>query len=280
MGIGDNLFSIQRTLKAQRHFVQSLSSREWFCEQRQGAIQRNPEQEIALWPEAKFLKDMIMDVAKGLGDIKAELRYAKREAGWDYLGPKELVELTRLLNGILTSMLWMGSLVEMATRIERRGFNYFRGSGISHLAAEFEREAGQVEKQQWHWIIEQTCGPTERLSQAMEEGIEHVMYSLRLRKPPVTSRLDQEANRNVAAKHLEQMIGDYLQQQQGPLKTWLIWNDMDHPSQVEALKSGQKPADSQIRERHQFQLYFLLDVSALTPEIQFTNLLRVELFVR
>lgn len=48
---------------------------------------------------------------------------------------------------------------------------------------------------------------------------------------------------------------------------------MNDPSQVEALKSGRKPVDSQIRERHQLQLYFLLDVSILSPEIPFTNFL-------
>jgi hypothetical protein len=168
----------------------------------------------------------------------------------------------------------MKSLIEVATLIEKRGgWDCFRGSGISHPVA------GEVEKQQWNWIFEQTLGPTEQLSQAMDDGIDYVACSLRFRKPPAASRSDHEANGNGAAKQLEQMIGDYLKQQQGPLKTWLSWKDMDDPSQVEALKSGRKPADSQIRERHQLQLYFLLDVSILSTEMPFTNFLGVAIFV-
>ncbi|KAJ5620029.1 hypothetical protein N7510_004013 [Penicillium lagena] len=234
--------------------MQSLSSREWFSVERLGDVQWNSQQDTVLWPEAESLKGAIMEIAKGFGALKAELRYAKREAGWDHLGPKELVELTRLLKSILASILWMKSLIEVATRIEKRGgWDCFRGSDISHPVA------GEVEKQQWNWIFEQTLGPTEQLSQAMDDGIDYVACSLRFRKPRAASRSDHEANGNVAAKQLEQMIGDYLKQQQGSLKTWLSWKDMDHPSQVEALKSGRKPADSQIRERHQLQLYFLLD---------------------
>ncbi|KAJ5832694.1 hypothetical protein N7474_001005 [Penicillium riverlandense] len=254
--IGNNFYSIQKALKAQRHFMQSLSSREWFSVLESGDVQCNSQQNTISWPEADSLKDAIMDIAKGFAEIKAELRYAKREAGWDHLGPKELVELTRLLKSILASILWMKSLIEVATRIEKRGgWDYFRGgSGISHPVT------GEVEKQQWNWIFEQTLRPTEQLSQAMDDGIDHVACSLRFRKSPAASRSDREANADVAAKQLEQMIGNYLKQQQDPLKTWLSWKDMDSPFQVEALKSGQKPADSQIRKRHQLQLYFLLDL--------------------
>lgn len=254
--------------------MQSLSSREWFSVQRLGEVQCKSQQDAILWPEAESLKDAIMEAAQGYAEIKAELRYAKREAGWDYLGPRELVELTRSLKSILASILWMKSLIEAATRIEKRGgWDCFRESGVSHPAA------GEVEKQQWNWIFEQILGPTEQLSQAMDDGIDHIACSLRFRKPPAASRSDHEANGNVAAKQLEQLIGDYLKQQEGSLKTWLLWKDMDDPSQVEALKRGRKPADSQIRERHQLQLYFLLDVSILSPEMPLTNSLGVAIFI-
>lgn len=278
--IKNNLHSIQGTLNAQRHFMHSLSSRAWFSVQTDGDSQRNSQQETALWPEADSLKEAIMAVAESFRETKAELRYAKREAGWDRLGPKELVELTGLLKNILTSVLSMLSVVEVATRIEKRGgWEYFRGSGISHTVAGLEREAREVERQQWYWIFQQTRGPAEQLLQAMDEGIDYVTYSLRLRKKPAASRSDHEANGNVAAKHLEQMIGDYLEQRQGPLKAWLSWKGMDQPFQGEALKSGMQPVDSGIRERHQFELYLFLHVSILSPEMRSTNLREVGIFV-
>lgn len=280
MHITNNLHSIQRSLDAQRHFIYSLSSREWFSVPGEGDSQRNFQQETAPWPETDRLKETIMAVTESFAEIKAELRYAKREAGWDHLGPKDLVKLTSLLNNILASLLSMLSVVEVTTRIDKRGgWDYLSGFGNFYTVAELETEAREVERQQWRWIFQQTRGPTEQLLQAMDEGIDYIMYSLRLRKKSVAIRSDHEANRNVAAKHLDQMIGDYLGRRQGPLKAWFAWKGMDQPSQVEALKSGMKPADSGIRERHQFELYLFLDVSIFSPEVRLTNLIEVGIFV-
>ncbi|GIJ92392.1 hypothetical protein Asppvi_011374 [Aspergillus pseudoviridinutans] len=204
-----------------------------------------------------------MDVAKGFGAIKSELPFAKREAGRAYLGLKELVEITRFLKSILVSVLGMESLVEVATRLEKRGLReFFRGSGsgICHPLTESEKNDLEVERQQWYWIFEQTRGPTEQLLDAMDEGLDHTMCSLRLGKSPRAPASDLEANGNNTARHLEETIGYFLSQRQGPLKTWLAWKGMDQPSQSESLKSSVKPADPQLHEEHQLQLYILLDM--------------------
>jgi hypothetical protein len=260
----NNLHAIQRTLNAQRQFVQSLPSRDNFSHRTEGDNHPNSQRETVLWPEADALKNAAMDVAKGFGAIKSELRFAKREAGWAYLGPKELVELARFLRSILVSVLGMESLVEVATRLEKRGLReFFRGSGsgISHPLTELEKSVLEVEKQQWYWIFEQTRDPTEQLLHAMDEGLDHTVCSLRLGKSPTALASDPEANGNNAARHLEETIGYFLNQRQGPLKTWLAWKGMDQPSQSESLKSSVKPADPQLHEEHQLQLYILLNVS-------------------
>jgi hypothetical protein len=100
----NNLHAIQRTLNAQRQFVQSLPSRDNFSHRTEGDNHPNSQRETVLWPEADALKNAAMDVAKGFGAIKSELRFAKREAGWAYLGPKELVELARFLRSILVGI--------------------------------------------------------------------------------------------------------------------------------------------------------------------------------
>ncbi|GIC90374.1 FUSC family protein [Aspergillus udagawae] len=248
-----------RTLNAQRQFVRSLPSHDIFSQRTEGHIDPNYQHETELWPEADALKNAAMDVAKEFGAIKSELRFAKREAGWAYLGPKELVELTRFLKSILVSVVGMESLVEVATRLEKRGLReFFRRPRISHPLTESEKNALEVERQQWYWIFEQTRGPTEQLLHAMDEGLDHAVYSFRLGKSPTALASDLEANGNNAARHLEEMIGHFLRQRQGPLKTWLAWKGVDQPFQSDSLRSSVKPTDPQLHEEHQLQLYILL----------------------
>lgn len=267
----NNLHEIKRTLTAQRRFMQSLSTRDWDTVRgdsglpgRESDNPRDSHQETTSWHEADTVKKATMNVAECFGKIKSELRYAKCEAGWAHLGPRDLVELTHLLKNILSSILGMSSLVEATDRIEKRGgWESFRGSSISRTMTQFELNAREEkEKQQWHWIFEQIRGPTQQLLQKMTEGLDHSMYALRLEKPPAFSRSDLEANGNHTAMQLGEMIENFLEQRRGPLMSWCAEKGMDEPSQMESLRSGMKSADYQLRERHQFQLYLFLDVSS------------------
>jgi hypothetical protein len=234
-----NFEAIQRTLDAQREFAKSLSLRDWRF------VHGNPDvsqQEHTLsWAEADTLKNATMEAARTLGRIISELRYAKREVGWDYLGPKELANITRILKKVLASMLWMESLVEVSRRIPR-------------LVSEMESISREEEEQKWCWVFEQRLRPTEQLIQAMNEGLDHSMHILRLGKARAVSQPDIEANRDHARSHLEEMIERFLQGRQDPLGTWLSWTGMDQSSEI---PTG---GNSQQRERYRFQLYFLLDV--------------------
>lgn len=234
-----NFDAIQRTLAAQREFAQSLPLRDWRF------VYGNPDvsqqEHTPSWTEANTLKNATMETARTLGRITSELRYAKREAGWDYLGPKELANITRILKKVLTSLLWMESLVEVSRRIPR-------------LVSDMESISREEEQQKWCWVFEQRRRPTEQLIQAMKEGLDHSVHILRLGKARAVSHSDIEANGDHASSHLEEMIERFLQGRQDPLETWLSWTGMDQSSEI---PTG---VNSQQRERYRFQLYFLLDV--------------------
>jgi hypothetical protein len=237
MHMVENFNAIQKTLDAQREFAQSLHG--WCFIH--GHSDVSQQENTPSWPEANTLKNATMEAAKALGRIISELRYAKREIGWDYLGPKELANITRILKKVLASMLWMESLVEVSRRIPR-------------LMNEMENVPREEEQQKWCWVFEQRRGPTEQLIQAMKEGLDHSLHILRLGKAPAVSQSDIEANRDHTSTHLEEMIDRFLRGRQDPLETWLSWTGMHQSSDIPTEVNPQQ------RERYRFQLYFLLDV--------------------
>lgn len=234
-----NFDAIQRTLDAQREFARSLSLRDWRFAHGNSDISQ--QEHTPSWPEANILKNATMEAARTLGKVASELRYAHREIGWDYLGPKELSNITRILKKVLASMLWMESVVEVSRHIPR-------------LASEMESIYREEEQQKWCWALEQRLRPTEQLIQAMKEGLDHSMHILRLGKARAVSQSDIEANRFHPSSHLEEMIERFLQGRQDPLRSWLSCTDISQSSKVPTV------ADSRQRERYRFQLYFLLDV--------------------
>ncbi|KAE8422475.1 hypothetical protein BDV36DRAFT_291303 [Aspergillus pseudocaelatus] len=204
---------------------------------------RKIQETTPLWPEANSLKEATTQATKALGKIISELRFAKREVGWDYLGPKELVKITRLSKKILGSMLWMESLVEVSRRIPR-------------VVAELDSIPHEEEQQMWSWVFERRRGPTEQLIQAMKESLDDSVYVLRFRKAPTVSQSDIENNRDHTSTHLEEMIEYFLRGQQDTLEMWLSWTGMHQPSEI---LTG---VDSERRERYRLQLYFLLDLES------------------
>lgn len=263
----ENLHAIKRTLTAQSEFMLSLASYDWYAGSGNSDLPGsrtendcNSRQETAAWPEAGAFRKTTANVAEGLGKLKSELRYAKREAGWAHLGPRELVDLTHLLENILSPILGMTTLVQVADRIKKLGgWEAFRGYGNRHTTTELGLNACVKEKQRWNSLFEQLRDHARQLQQAMTDGIDHSMYTLQLGQPPALRQTDLETNRPCISKHLEEMIGDFLERRQGPLNTWCALSGLGDPSHVEYLRSGVTSPD-QAHARHQFQLYFFLSV--------------------
>lgn len=239
MHMVENFHAIQKTLDSQRAFAQSLPLHDWRFVH--GSSDVSQQEKTPSWPEANALKNSTMEAAKSLGRVTSELRYAKREVGWDYLGPTELANITRMLKKVLASMLWMESLVKVSRRFPR-------------LVNEMESIPQEEERQKWCWVLEQRRGPTVQLIQAMKEGLDQSLHNFRLGKAAEFSQSDIESNRDHASTRLEEMIDSFLQGRQDPLETWLSWTGMHQSSDK---STG---INSHQRERYRLQLYFLLDV--------------------
>ncbi|KAJ5544260.1 hypothetical protein N7513_007071 [Penicillium frequentans] len=241
MHMAENFNAIQRALGAQREFTQSLSLGDWLF--MHGKPDVSQQDTTTSWPEANSLKNTTMEATIALGKVTSEMRYAKREVGWGYLGPKELANINHLLKRLMAAMLWMESLAKVTRR-------------IPHLLNQVESMSHEEEQQKWCWLFEQRHGPTEQLIQAMKEGLDHSVHMLRLSKAPAISQSDIEANRDHTRAYLEETIDSFLRERQSPLDTWLSWTGIRQSSELS------KGVNTRQRERYLFQLYFLLDLES------------------
>jgi hypothetical protein len=265
---------LKKVLEVHSQYMRSLPTRDWYGvkgftkDSDSGMDSLNKlSSRSTPWPEADALKAVATGVTELQVKIQAELRYAKLEAAWGKMGAKDVSTITRLLKGILVPILGMESLTDITDRVEKRG-----GWGAVKLP-KTDRELTEAEfvaleekeKQQWTWIFDKLQDPVHRLQQAMIEGLEHCLYKLEFAKrPKLHSKTDIEANGSQSffglkafAPCLESRIQEFLTSRESFLKQWCAFKGMDYPSKIEGIEPSEYP----LHERHQSQLYLVLDVS-------------------
>jgi hypothetical protein len=268
------IHGLKKVLEVHNQYMLSLPKRDWY-----GAKSSSANSESGTgyasktstrptpWPEADALKAVTSGVTELQVKIQAELRYAKLEAAWGKLGGKDISTIARLLKGILVPILGMESLTEITDRIEQRGgWGAVRLPKSTHVLTDEELVAlEEKERQRWAWIFEQLRTPVHRLQQAMIEGLEHSLYTLEFAKRPKShSNTDIEANGSGSffgakafAPFLESRIQEFLGNRESFLKEWSAFKGMGYLSK----RDGVEPLDHPLHERHQSQLYIILDVS-------------------
>lgn len=265
---------MKRVLEVHNQYMRSLPTRDWYgtkSSSKDSDSGKDYESKFSSrttpWPEADALKAVTTGVTELQVKIQAELRYAKLEAAWGKLSGKDISTIARLLKGILVGILGMESLTEVTDRIEKRGgWGAVRLPRAAHDLTDAEFAAlEEKEKQQWIWIFEQLRGPVHQLQQAMIDGLEHSMYTLEFAKRTGThAKMDIEANgagslpgEKGFATLLESKIQEFLTKRESFLKEWCALKGVDYPLK----RDGIQLLDSPLHERHQSQLYLVLDVS-------------------
>lgn len=283
MLVTEELYGLKTILEAQGQYMLSLPMRDWYGTTNSTAYVKSGNESwfstrAKPWPEADALKKVTADVAELQAKIQSELRYAKREVAWGKLGSKDMVTICRLLKNILVPILGIESLTGITDRIEKRGgWEALRVPKTADSLSESESNSLEdKEKGQWKEILEQLNDRVRRLQQTVIEGFDHSLYTLELVKRPVSpANTDLEANspgcspgERGFAKCLENMIQDFLRQREGPLKEWCAASQLN----------GMKPSDYPLHERHQSQLYLILDVCKfiLFPEGKILTSLKLE----
>ena len=280
MRIVEDIHQFKHVLEAQNRLILSLPHRDWYGKNDTNTHLPNGsggdyifQDRMTPWPEADALRAATTATANSQVKITSEIRYLKREPAWAKLTAKDFVNINKLLRNILLPVLGMESLVEVTDRIEKSGgWASVRAPKGGHTLTVSEFSSlEEHENEQWNWIIEQLRVPVRSLQHVMFEGLDHAMYTLELAKRPKhTAKVDVEATGHHAAIDgkeiaitLEQAIQTFLQQREGPLREWCASKGMDHSSH----KDRRRPSEYPLHQRHQSQLYLVLDVCCCSPSV-------------
>ncbi|KAH9213556.1 hypothetical protein DL95DRAFT_524402 [Leptodontidium sp. 2 PMI_412] len=276
MVIHGEIQTFKAVLQAHGQYMVSLPGRNWYGSQSSSNdtnIHTNnksdPLTRLTPWPEADALKGAITSLTELQMKAQAELRYAKREVAWGKLSPKDFSTIVKLLKNIVHPVMGMDSLTQVTDRIERSGgWGSVRAANLSGHHTEDQLKAlEEKEKEQWQWIFELLHFRVQKLKDAMLEGLQHFLYTLEFEKrPKSTAKADIEASGSSStasspgekgfASRLEMMISEYMSQREGPLKEWCTSKGMDPSSHGRDVKPPEYP----LHERHQSQLYLILDL--------------------
>lgn len=269
MFVTEELRGLKAVLEVHGQYMLSFPARDWYGTKNPSSGNGSDGRfstRSRPWPEADGLKKAIANVIELQVRIQSELRYAKREVAWGKLGARDIVTICQLLKNILVPVLGMESITEVTDRIENRGgWGALRIPNAADSVTELDLDSlEENEKGQWKEMLEKLVDPTEQLQRAIIDGLDHSLYTLEFAKRPASRfKADLEANgpdcspgERGSAKRLETGIQDFLGRCEEILNEWCAEKGMDTPQ----LKS-MKPTDYPLHERHQSQLYLILDVS-------------------
>jgi hypothetical protein len=268
--ITGNLGAIRGSLRAHKAYLQSLEDHDVVSDL---LTTDGPPR-----PEAKAVQESVTALAGINGQLQANLPFAKQEIGFDKFGPDELKELNRLLRNIMLPIAGLGSVTQILRQIARSF-----GWTMERVAKLSEEETLNREKSiaDWNLNMQLVHDPMEKVLQAMDEAVEHVLLTLQLKTPPkpkkgATAGDDVEASAESTAPgqpgfaaHLEKKMMDFYQ---GKHLTLIEWGKargiefppdfFEHPSDSALPISDEFSSEGQVRrQRNQRQLYLLLYVS-------------------
>ena len=241
-------------------------------------------------PEAEATKVAIQQITDLHGKLQGDITFAKREFALGKLGPDDIQEVSRHLRKCMIPIVGLGFIVDIFQRLsDYNRWNEPVEDGVG-IASDAARDRVVRE---WNEIMQAVYGPFASMIDAIDEGLQHVSYVLRLTKPPkktataFTADSASEDNKDTEASavcsspgekgfadHFEQKLEDFKVAKRIALRTWseakglrLPADFFDHPSSLPA-DIDDIPLDNggMSRDRSRRQLYMFLYV-CLSPRL-------------
>ncbi len=234
--------------------------------------------------EAQALKTVIATLAELQGKISGDAAFAKREVAYGNLDASELSRLIKLMQQIMLPIFGMSSVADIFDRVaERRGWKTTTEGEPIH--PERSRAAKEKEISQWNEVMKSLHHPFNVLTETMDQGLQHALYTLELAKRPKKrhslkkgdtidgASSDTEAKGGIIepgdegfADSLSASIDQFHEQRKLTLDTWCTQHGMDLN---EARNQELMPLDSGVgttspdHQRRQRQLYLTLYIEFL-----------------
>ena len=287
--------ALRAVLKAQSRYLESLESKEVFKERAKNE-ENTPEKDhehhhfhhrkrvfaFKPSPEAQALKAAVATVAELHGKINADAPFAKRELAYGKLDASDISKLIKLMQQILLPVIGMSSVADIFNRLaESRGWS--KSSTDDSDRAGRISEVKDKEISQWNEIMRTLHHPFKMLTEAMDQGLEHILFTLELAERPRTkrghepsagsNRASQDVEANGAAIEpgdmyfadaLSAKIDRFYEQRSSTLKSWCTQHGIELGREQYKGKSPPSPEAALVysdHERQQRRLYLILYVS-------------------
>ena len=285
--------SLSSALKAQSAYLQSLEDRNafgqlprWEDEAHRGReTEKSPSphdphgNSLQSTPEAKALKAAVGVITELHGKISGDLAFAKREIAYGKLDASELSEILKLMRQVMLPIIGMSSVADIFSRVaERQGWWIHEDDAPEHLGR--SDEVKEMEMEQWSEIMRTLHQPFEVLTCWMNQGLQHVLFTLELEENSVKQRNKTAHTSNDNSPDLEASVNDmrpgdkrfagvlsnkidqFYEQRKITLDTWCRHKGLDLQRQTPQQSGSGSSKAIMDHQRHQRQLYLILYVSS------------------
>lgn len=210
------LTGLQGSLKAQANYLQSLERDDIFntnleklddTKKNKGNHFNNRKQKYEHLKseeslEAKTLKSMMNSLGELYSKMSVELTFAKKEIAYGKLDATDLEQMFKLSRSILLPINGMSSIADIFDRIaESRGWK--------STTNDQPQEKDNIESTkindiaQWNNIMKALHSPFEVMTEAMSEGLQHVLYTFELVKQPEKDKSYSKAQSDNLSRDVE-----------------------------------------------------------------------------
>lgn len=210
------LCDIQGSLKDQAKYLQSLEREDVFASDSRTSEDLKINEEVKSGDrssalkhlrdnnrsEAETLKAKISLLGDVVSKMTAELTFAKRELAYGKFDAADLEQIVKLSQDIFLPVVGMSSIADIFERIAvSHGWKpVANDQSLEKDNLGSDMSSGIV---QWNNIMKALHDPFEVMSEAMSEGLQHVLYVLGLAKQPKKDKLPSKAKKDDTVHDVE-----------------------------------------------------------------------------
>ncbi|KAL0941993.1 uncharacterized protein CTRU02_204756 [Colletotrichum truncatum] len=261
---------VRKSIKLQLNYLHTISCEDMLdrCPTKASSAFRRKQKGPEMTKEAKAaseLKATALAISTLFGKMHGDMVFAKRDIAYGKLDAKDLSEIFNRLRSIMIPLNGISTIVDIFRRAaEKHGWGESDGGD-----SDVEKT---LEKKVWNDIMKQLCEPFEILTEAMDQGLDHIGIVLELTPKPKktkTADVENEAGAKALPKPgeagfaevLADRVQDFNDKKGQMLKAWLKERRM--ATEKERQELGLKRLETRMKERDQTQLYVMLYMEKL-----------------
>ena len=282
---------VQGTLNAQLAYIHSLETTNVFAtpskagdEGKKGGLLDGTKANTGqadVSAETLKLKASIAGLAELHSKMYADIEFAKRETAWGKLDAPDISEMLLLLQGIILPLTGVSSVADIFQRLSER----WRRLNEELAIEPSKQEDVEEHTHRWNEIMKTLHDPFQTMTEAMNSGLQHALYTLELAKPPKKKkqRGEKTATRDIEAeagpvkpgdpgysKSLEHKINAFYEKRKSTLAVYCQQRGITMDEKVldnvaeftSRIHKNEALEDEATRQRNKRQLYLVLYVSS------------------